>query len=120
MCIRDSIITAETKARMKQALTDIQEGTFAKNWILENQAGRPRYNALKRQGQEHQVEEVGAELRKMMPFIKPTIKAVSYTHLDVYKRQVQSFLKNSKEIIKFLTKLLDSWLSGKVNKEIGC
>lgn len=74
LSVGPDIVTAETKANMKKALTDIQDGTFAKNWILENQAGRPRYNALKRQGQEHKVEEVGAELRKMMPFIKPTIK----------------------------------------------
>ena len=44
---------------MRKALTNIQEGTFAKDWILENQAGRPRYNALKRMGQEHQVEKIG-------------------------------------------------------------
>ncbi len=69
-----NIVTPDVKANMKKALKDIQDGTFAKQWILENQAGRPRYNALQRQGKEHQVEKVGAELRKMMPFIKPTIK----------------------------------------------
>ncbi|MEG1478295.1 MAG: ketol-acid reductoisomerase [Clostridiales bacterium] len=69
-----TIVTAEAKANMRKALTDIQDGTFAKDWILENQAGRPRYNALKRQGEEHQLEKVGAELRKMMPFIHSTIK----------------------------------------------
>ncbi|MEG0874308.1 MAG: ketol-acid reductoisomerase [Clostridiales bacterium] len=69
-----TIVTSEAKANMRKALTDIQDGTFAKDWILENQAGRPRYNALKRQGEEHQLEKVGAELRKMMPFIHSTIK----------------------------------------------
>jgi len=55
---------------MRQILTEIQDGTFAKEWILENQAGRPVYNALKRMEAEHPIETVGAELRKMMPWLK--------------------------------------------------
>lgn len=74
LSVGPTIVTSEVKANMKKALTNIQEGTFAKDWILENQAGRPRYNALKRMGQEHQVEKIGAELRKMMPFIHSDIK----------------------------------------------
>ena len=74
LSVGPTIVTSEFKANMRKALTNIQEGTFAKDWILENQAGRPRYNALKRMGQEHQVEKIGAELRKMMPFIHSNIK----------------------------------------------
>ena len=55
---------------MAQILAEIQDGTFAKEWILENQAGRPVYNALKRMDEEHLIEEVGAELRAMMPWLK--------------------------------------------------
>jgi ketol-acid reductoisomerase len=54
---------------MRQILAEIQDGSFAKEWILENQAGRPTYNALKRMDAEHPIEIVGAELRKMMPWL---------------------------------------------------
>lgn len=64
------IITEETKAEMKRVLTDIQDGSFAKNWMIENQVGRPHYNAMKRRNAQHQIEEVGAELRKNMPWLK--------------------------------------------------
>ncbi|GAV22461.1 ketol-acid reductoisomerase [Carboxydothermus pertinax] len=64
------IITEETKKEMKKVLEEIQNGTFAKNWILENMAGRPVYNAIKRQEKEHLIEKVGAELRQMMPWLK--------------------------------------------------
>lgn len=60
------IITAETKAAMKQILTEIQDGTFARNWLLENQVGCPNFNAKRRIEAEHQLEKVGTELRKMM------------------------------------------------------
>ena len=64
------IITADTKKAMKEVLTDIQTGVFARNWLLENQIGRPFFNATKRIESEHQIEEVGAELRKMMSWMK--------------------------------------------------
>ena len=51
---------------MKQILTDIQNGTFARNWLLENQIGCPNFNAMRRMEAEHPLEKVGAELRKMM------------------------------------------------------
>ena len=54
---------------MKKVLSEIQDGTFAKNWILENQANRPSFNAMRKREQEHQVEQVGKELRKMMSWI---------------------------------------------------
>lgn len=69
-----TIVTEETKKAMKQNLKNIQEGTFASEWIQENLAGRPRFNALERLGEEHQVEIVGKQLRSMMPFIKTTVK----------------------------------------------
>ena len=64
------VIDDMVKGEMEQILAEIQDGTFAKEWILENLAGRPVYNALKRMDQEHLIEEVGADLRKMMPWLK--------------------------------------------------
>ena len=63
------IITDETRAEMRDILADIQSGRFAREWILENQAGRPVFNALRRQSAEHPIEEVGERLRAMMPWI---------------------------------------------------
>lgn len=63
------VITEDVKANMKKVLEDIQSGKFAKEWIEENANGRPRFNEYKQREQEHQIEKVGAELRKMMPFI---------------------------------------------------
>jgi ketol-acid reductoisomerase len=60
------IITQETKAEMKKVLREIQDGTFARKWILENQAGRPHLEACRRMEAEHLVEKVGADLRKHM------------------------------------------------------
>ncbi|KOA20182.1 ketol-acid reductoisomerase [Clostridium homopropionicum DSM 5847] len=60
------IITDETRKEMKKVLTEIQDGTFARNWILENQSNRPSFNAIRRIEKEHQIEKVGKELRKMM------------------------------------------------------
>jgi len=64
------VIDDMVKEEMAQILAEIQDGTFAKEWILENQAGRPVYNALKRMDEEHLIEEVGEELRQMMPWLK--------------------------------------------------
>ena len=63
------IITAETKAEMKRVLDDIQRGKFAKDFMLESQAGQPRLKAERRLSEEHPIEEVGARLRAMMPWI---------------------------------------------------
>ena len=60
------IITEDTKNAMRQVLKDIQEGVFARNWLLENQIGCTNFLAKRRQESEHQLEKVGAELRKMM------------------------------------------------------
>jgi ketol-acid reductoisomerase len=64
------IITEETRKEMKKVLAEIQNGHFAKTWILENQAGRPVYNAIAKREKETLIEKVGAELRKMMPWLK--------------------------------------------------
>jgi len=64
------IITTETKTEMKRILADIQSGEFAKEFILENQAGAPKMKALRRLGKEHPVEAVGAGLREMMPWLR--------------------------------------------------
>lgn len=63
------IITDETKKEMKKVLSEIQDGTFAKNWLLENQVGRPNFNATRRMEAEHPIEKVGKELRGMMSWI---------------------------------------------------
>jgi len=64
------IITDETKKEMKKVLKEIQEGDFARNWLLENAVGRPGFNARRRIETEHQIETVGTELRKMMSWLK--------------------------------------------------
>jgi len=64
------VIDDMVKEEMEHILAEIQDGSFAKEWILENQAGRPVYNALKRMDEEHLIEEVGEELRQMMPWLK--------------------------------------------------
>lgn len=64
------IITDETRKEMKKILTEIQEGEFAREFILENQAGAPTLKARRRISAEHQIEKVGEQLREMMPWIK--------------------------------------------------
>jgi ketol-acid reductoisomerase len=63
------IITDETKKEMKKILREIQTGEFAREWILENKANKPVFNALRREGAAHSIEEVGAKLRSMMAWI---------------------------------------------------
>lgn len=63
------IVTEETKKEMKRILSEIQSGQFAKEWILENQAGRPVFNALEKKDKGHLIEKVGRELRKMMKWV---------------------------------------------------
>jgi len=64
------IITDETKREMQRILEEIQSGRFAKEWVLENQANRPVYNALLAKGESHPIEDVGGRLRGMMPWLK--------------------------------------------------
>jgi len=65
------VIDDSTRERMRHILRDVQSGAFARDWILENQAGRPLFNALKKRDAELPIEIVGKELRKMMHWIKP-------------------------------------------------
>ena len=64
------VVTDETKAEMRKILDEIQTGKFAREFILENQAGAATLKAMRRQGREHPIEEVGEKLRGMMPWIK--------------------------------------------------
>ena len=64
------IIDDHVRASMKQVLAEIQDGTFAKEWIAENEEGLPRFNAMRQADADHEVEDVGAELREMMSFLK--------------------------------------------------
>ena len=65
------IVDARVRAEMKQVLTEIQDGTFAAAWIAENEAGQPNFKRMREAGRDHQVEQVGARLRKAMPFLNP-------------------------------------------------
>ncbi|MFL2640109.1 MAG: ketol-acid reductoisomerase [Dehalococcoidia bacterium] len=67
------IVDDHVKKNMQDILESIQNGNFAREWILENQAGRPSFNALKQQDTTHLVEIVGQDLRKMMPWLKDTV-----------------------------------------------
>ena len=64
------VIDAGTKARMKDVLTEIQDGTFARNWIAEHQAGLPNYKRFKQADLDHPIEKVGAQLRARMPWLQ--------------------------------------------------
>ncbi len=63
------IVTEETKKEMKRVLDDIQSGRFARDWVLECQAGQPSFKAMRRRSAEHSIEQVGEKLRGMMPWI---------------------------------------------------
>ena len=65
------IVTEETKQEMRRILREVQDGTHARNWILENMAGRPFFNAMRKKEREHPIEEVGRKLRRMMPWLPP-------------------------------------------------
>ena len=64
------VINAESKAAMKDVLKEIQNGTFAKNWLLENKVGQPNFKGLRRESDLHPIEKVGAELRKLFVWDK--------------------------------------------------
>jgi ketol-acid reductoisomerase len=67
------IINENTRAIMRDVLRDIQDGTFARNWIAENEAGRPEFERLRAQDQDHLIEQVGEELRGQMAFLDPVV-----------------------------------------------
>lgn len=69
------LITEETLGEMKKMLSEIQDGTYARKWIAENEQGRPWFNETRKREQDQPIERVGAELRAMMPFLNPvTVK----------------------------------------------
>jgi len=63
------VVDDQVRAEMRRILDEIQDGSFAEEWIAENRNGRPNFKKLQEQGRAHQIEKVGAELRAMMPFI---------------------------------------------------
>ncbi|HEV2274551.1 MAG TPA: ketol-acid reductoisomerase [Acidobacteriaceae bacterium] len=65
------LVTDATRAAMKQLLKEIQDGTFAKNWIHENETGRKEFEKMRRQDASHLIEKVGSQLRSQMPFLDP-------------------------------------------------
>jgi ketol-acid reductoisomerase len=65
------IVTDATRAEMKKILKEIQDGTFAKQWIDENASGRAKFTASRAQEAKHRIEEVGTKLRAAMPFLDP-------------------------------------------------
>ena len=65
------VIGPEAKAAMRQILAEIQDGTFAKAWVAENEAGLPEFKSRRRAEQDQPIEKVGRELRGMMPFVDP-------------------------------------------------
>ncbi len=65
------IVTEKTREAMRHMLADIQRGDYARKWMAENADGRPWFNAVRKQEQHHQIEEVGARLRDLMPFLDP-------------------------------------------------
>ncbi len=65
------VITEESKKNMRKILDDIQTGTYAREWILENRAGRPFFYSMRERERNHQVEQVGRKLRRMMPWLNP-------------------------------------------------
>jgi ketol-acid reductoisomerase len=65
------IITDQTRQVMRQILKEIQDGSYARNWIAENESGREWFEAKRQREQEHQIEQVGARLRSMMTFLDP-------------------------------------------------
>ncbi|MBE3558980.1 MAG: ketol-acid reductoisomerase [Ktedonobacteraceae bacterium] len=73
------IITEQTRQEMRKVLQAIQDGSFARQWILENQAGRPSFLAMRRAAAQHPIEQVGRDLRAMMPWLTPQQKKPATT-----------------------------------------
>jgi ketol-acid reductoisomerase len=65
------VVTDETRAEMRRMLAEIQDGTYASRWVAEHRSGRPSFNATRAREREHPIEQVGARLREMMPFLRP-------------------------------------------------
>jgi len=74
------VVTEATRAELKRILREIQTGAFAREWILENQAGRPHFERLREEGKAHPIEEVGRRLRETMSWIRDARKDSSESH----------------------------------------
>lgn len=81
------IIDQRARDEMRKILQEIQNGTFATRWILENQAGRPSFQAMRRANAQHQIEQVGSELRAMMPWLNPAPTKPSITEPKVAEKK---------------------------------
>ena len=64
------VVDGHSREQMKKVLTDIQNGTFAKNWIAENEAGKPNYKRMMDADMQHPIEAVGERLRAQMPWLE--------------------------------------------------
>ena len=71
------VVTDETRAAMKQILSDIQDGTFARTWVAEHAAGKPSFNAYRKAAAAHPIEAIGAQLRKLMPWFDADKKSMA-------------------------------------------
>jgi len=71
------VVNEETKKEMRKILTAVQSGEFAREWILENQAGRPVFRKLEDMAQNHLIEKVGKDLRAMMPWLRRDVRDMS-------------------------------------------
>ena len=67
------VVTDDTRAAMQGILADIQSGAYAEEWIEENAKGRPWFNEMRARERSHQIEQVGRELRAMMPWLDPVV-----------------------------------------------
>jgi ketol-acid reductoisomerase len=67
------IVTEATRRAMREMLAEIRDGSFARQWISEHRSGRPWFEAARRRDRDHKLEQVGAQLRGMMPFVRPRV-----------------------------------------------
>ena len=65
------VVSEQTKQELRKMLAEVQDGTYAKAWMAEHAAGRPWFDATRKAERSHQIEQVGAKLRDMMPFLDP-------------------------------------------------
>ena len=77
------VVTNETYATLRKMLADIRNGDFARQWIAENDKGRPWFNQVRGREREHLIEQVGTKLRSMMPFVNPTTVSPDQTETHV-------------------------------------
>jgi ketol-acid reductoisomerase len=83
------IVTEETRAAMRRMLARIQSGEYAREWIAENENGRPWFNAQRRAEQDQLIEQVGSRLRSMMPFVQPVTIRPDGTNAPAEKSSAQ-------------------------------